>query len=402
MSSSGSESTPVLPATRPVDLREARDAMADTAGAGLRVLLRGAGTAQSWGGPVRDAAAIIDTTGLDQILAYNPADMTVAVGAGIALRDLQAKLDGQRVALDAARVPEGATVGGLLATGDAGPLRATYGTLRDLVIGVTVVLADGIVARSGGHVIKNVAGYDLAKVLSGSLGTLGLVVEVVLRVHPLPEATGTLAVVCDVPTAFTCASGLLASPLEPVAVEWYAGRLLVRFEGTRAGVTTRLGKATDLVREDSGLAQGSADVLDGAGESAAWDEIADVVRGAPGDTVLRVGSRASDLPDLAARLDALATDHDIDATLTSSVGIGVHTVRIRGDEAAAHAAVVAAWRSAVLERGGSVTLHRRIAGLDDLVPSWGPAPATLPLLRALKTQLDRDNRLGPGRFAPWY
>jgi glycolate oxidase FAD binding subunit len=376
--------------------------MVDTAGAGQRVLLRGAGTAQSWGGPVLGAAVVIDTTGLDQILAYNPADMTVAVGAGVALADLQAKLDGQRVALDAARVPDGATVGGLLATADAGPLRAAYGTLRDLVIGVTVVLADGTVARSGGHVIKNVAGYDLAKVLSGSLGTLGLVVEVVLRVHPVPEATGTLTVPCDVPAAFTCASGLLASPLEPVAAEWYAGRLLVRFEGTRPGVATRLDKATQLVRE-LGLARGGgADVLAGSSEAAAWDEIAAVVRGAPGDTVLRAGSRPTDLSALAARLDTLAAEHEVDATLTSSVGIGVHTVRIRGGAPAAHAAVVAAWRRAVLDGGGSVTLHRRIAGLDDLVPSWGPAPATLPLLRALKAQLDRGDRLGPGRFAPWY
>jgi glycolate oxidase FAD binding subunit len=386
---------------RPGDLREARDALVEANRAGQRVLVRGAGTAQSWGAPVRDADVVVDTTGLDQILAYNPADMTVAVGAGLALRDLQAKLDGQRVALDAARVPDGATVGGLLATADGGPLRATYGTLRDLVIGVTVVLADGTVARSGGHVIKNVAGYDLAKVLSGSLGTLGLVAEVVLRVHPLPEATGTVAVRCDVPTALTLATGLLASPLEPVAVEWYAGRLLARFEGTRPGVTTRLGKAVDLVRRD-GPALEAAEVLDGSSEAATWDEIAAFVRGTQDDTVLRVGIRPSDLPSLAAQVTALAAEHGLVADLTSSVGVGVQTVRLRGGAPDGHAAVVSAWRKTVLEHGGSVTLLGRISGLDDLVPSWGPAPATLPLLRALKAQLDPDDRLAPGRFAPWW
>ena len=256
-----------LPTQRPADLGEARDALLAAAESRQRVLLRGAGTAQSWGAPVRDVDLVVDTSALDQILAYNPADMTVAVGAGMPLADLQAKLDGQRVAFDAARVTEGATVGGLLASADGGPLRQAYGTLRDLVIGVTVVLADGTVARSGGHVIKNVAGYDLAKLFSGSLGTLGLVAEVVLRVHPLPEATSTLTVGCDVPAAFTHATDLLASPLEPVALDWNAGRLLVRFEGTRAGVDTRLGKAAALVRGDCVR-------LDDHEEAAAWDEVA--------------------------------------------------------------------------------------------------------------------------------
>ncbi|MGH3488419.1 MAG: FAD-binding oxidoreductase [Actinopolymorphaceae bacterium] len=401
MSSSGSEPGLDLPTTRPGDLRQARDAMVAATRAGQRVLVRGTGTAQSWGAPVRDADVVVDTSALDQILAYNPADMTVAVGAGIPLRTLQGKLDGQRVALDAARVPDGATVGGLLATADGGPLRAAYGTLRDLVIGVTVVLADGTVARSGGHVIKNVAGYDLAKVLSGSLGALGLVVEVVLRVHPLPEATGTLALPCDVPTAFFLTTGLHASPLEPVATEWYAGRLLVRFEGTRAGVTTRLDKAVALMRSER-ADRGGAEVLDGAAEATAWDQLAECVRGAPGDTVLRAGTQPSDLPPLAAQLDALAGEHGVEAALTSSVGVGVQTVRLRGGTPDGHAGVVAAWRHAVLAQGGSVTLHRRIDGLDDLVPSWGPAPATAPLLRALKRQLDPEDRLAPGRFAPWF
>ena len=369
--------------------------MREAARANQRILIRGGGTAQSWGAPTEDVDVVVDTTGLDQILAYNPADMTVAVGAGMPLADLQGKLDGQRVALDAARIPYGATVGGLLATSDAGPLRLAYGSLRDLVIGVTVVLADGTVARSGGHVIKNVAGYDLAKLFSGSLGTLGLLVEVVLRVHPRPETTATLAVRCDVAAAFTHATDLLASPLEPAALDWNAGQLLARFEGTDAGVATRLRKAADLVADDT-------EVLEGPADLAVWEELAAVVHGSGGDTVLRAGSRPDDLGVLAARLDSLGTDHDVQVSLTSSVGVGVHTVRLRGGTPEAHATVVQSWRSGVLEAGGSVTLHRRVGGFDEHAPSWGPAPATLPLLRAVKKQLDHDNRLAPGRFAPWF
>jgi glycolate oxidase FAD binding subunit len=394
VSSSGSDlANP--PAVRPRDLRETRDVFVEAARAGQRVLIRGAGTAQSWGAPVRDVELVVDTTGLDRVLAYNPADMTVAVGAGLPLTELQATLRGQRVALDAARVAEGATVGGLLATADGGPLRLTYGTLRDLVIGVTVVLADGTVARSGGHVIKNVAGYDLAKLFTGSLGAFGLVAEVVLRLHPRPKATGTLVVPCDVRTAFTHATALLASPWEPAAVDWCGGRLLVRFEGTPTGVATRLHKAAVSLETEY-------DVVEGSREAAVWDQVAEVVRGDEGDTVLRAGTRPDALPHLAAALDSLATEHGVEASLTSSIGVGVHTVRLRGGPLGGHAHVVRAWRRQVLESGGSVTLHRRPPALDELVPSWGPPPTSAALLRAIKQQLDPERRLAPGRFAPWF
>ena len=136
---------------------------------------------------------MLDTTGLTGVITHNPGDMTVSVRAGTPLRTLAEELapHGQHVAFDAARVADGATVGGLFATADSGPGALVYGSLRDLVIGVTVVLADGTVARSGGHVIKNVAGYDLAKLLHGSYGTLAVLAEVVLRLHPVPKASAT-------------------------------------------------------------------------------------------------------------------------------------------------------------------------------------------------------------------
>ena len=146
---------------------------------------------------------MLDTTGLSGVIQHNPGDMTVAVHAGTPLRELAAELapHGQQVSFDAARVAAGATVGGLVATADSGPSALATGSLRDLVIGVTLVLADGTVARSGGHVIKNVAGYDLAKLLHGSFGTLGVLAEVVLRLHPVPKASATVAVDCPLADA---------------------------------------------------------------------------------------------------------------------------------------------------------------------------------------------------------
>ena len=138
--------------------------------------------------------------------------MTASAQAGMPLRALQDRLGeaGQWLALDPPTEPDGATVGGLLATGESGPRRLRYGALRDLVIGVTLVLPDGTVAHAGGHVIKNVAGYDLSKLMYGSLGTLGLIAEVVLRLHPLPETSATVVVPSSVQEATARSLALLA------------------------------------------------------------------------------------------------------------------------------------------------------------------------------------------------
>jgi glycolate dehydrogenase FAD-binding subunit len=365
----------VVTRLRPTDLAELGEAMREGR---RRLLIAGSGTAAGWGGAPADVDAVLDTTALDGILDYRPADMTVAVWAGTPLAALQKVLagHGQRIALDAGRIPLGATVGGLVATADGGPARHAYGTLRDTVIGITVVLADGTVARSGGQVIKNVAGYDLAKLFHGSLGTLGAVAEVVLRLYPVPQATRTVAIPCSAEEGFAVAGRLVAQALEPAALEWFAGRLLVRFEGTVEGVARR--------------AAGFEEV-----DAAVWQDVAGVAVGEPGDTVFRSGILPSLSPWFAARLDQLATDS---ATLTSSLGVGVHTVRLRSGDPAAHARVLAVLRDEVAAEGGSTTVIRRAAE----VPAWGAPPPAVALMRAVKQRFDPDGRLGPGRFAPWF
>jgi glycolate oxidase FAD binding subunit len=151
---------------RPRDLREARDGLRDTGGA---LLFRGGGTKQAWGAPPERIDAIVSSEHLDALVDHRAGDMVAVVGAGMPLARLQAALatSNQWLALDPPSADEGATVGGLFAADDAGPRRQRYGSLRDLVIGVTVVLADGTVARAGGRVVKNVAGYDLMRLLCG-------------------------------------------------------------------------------------------------------------------------------------------------------------------------------------------------------------------------------------------
>src|SRR5712664_2270130 len=157
--------------------------------AGLAVIPRGGGTKLGWGNPPARADLILSTARLNEILEYAWADLTVTVEAGCTIQRLQETLaqHGQRLALDPLW-PEKATVGGVLSTNDSGALRLRFGALRDLIIGATIALPDGTLASSGGKVVKNVAGYDLPKLVTGALGTLGVITRAVFRLHPLPRS----------------------------------------------------------------------------------------------------------------------------------------------------------------------------------------------------------------------
>jgi glycolate oxidase FAD binding subunit len=201
---------------------------------------RGGGTKLGWGPP--SDAPEFDTRGLNRILEHNEGDFTAVLEAGVPLVEAQAKFAaaGQMLALDPP-LGEGdaATVGGVVATNDSGPLRHRYGGVRDLVVGMTVVLSDGAIAKSGGKVIKNVAGYDLAKLFAGSYGTLGLIASVAVRLHPAPARTATITGSSDDPARLgRAAVALAALPLEAECLDagWEgdAGWLSLRFGGTTA------------------------------------------------------------------------------------------------------------------------------------------------------------------------
>jgi glycolate oxidase FAD binding subunit len=394
------------PATvRPRDLAEARAAMLDSAGGGRPLRIAGAGTKQGWGAPV-EAPLVVETGAMDRLVAHNAGDMTAEVEAGMPLATLNQALAGagQWLALDPPAVRGGpaATVGGIVAAGDAGPRRLRYGAPRDLVIGMTFVLADGTIGRTGGNVIKNVAGYDLAKLLAGSLGTLGLVASVVVRLHPLPAASRTVRLAATAEQAGETTLALAASQLEPTAVEWDSagGTLLVRLEGGADGVRDRAGRVLALA---AGRGVGSAGrVLSGAAERGAWATLAARVRGQDGDTVARAATLPDRLARVARALDRAAEAAGVDASLISSAALGLHTARIRGGDPAAHAELVRSWRRAVGALGGTVRLHRRAPGLDGLVDAWGDPPSAAAVMRAVKRRLDPDGRCGPGRFAPWW
>ena len=177
----------------PADQARLAQILADANRAGLKVIPRGGGTKLGWGNPPAGADLVLSTRRLDRVLEHAAADMTATVEAGCTVAALQETLakQGQRLAIDPLW-PGRATVGGILATNDGGMLRAGFGSLRDLIIGITVALPDGTLAKSGGKVVKNVAGYDLPKLFTGSFGTLGVITRATFRLHPLPHAVQLL------------------------------------------------------------------------------------------------------------------------------------------------------------------------------------------------------------------
>src|SRR6266403_3954639 len=223
--------------------------------AGLAVIPRGGGTKLEWGNRPARADVIVSTARLDRVIEHAWADLTVSAEAGCTIAKLQETLakHGQRLALDALW-PERATVGGVLSTNDSGALRLRFGSLRDLVIGITVALADGTVASSGGKVVKNVAGYDLPKLVTGAFGTLGVVTRAIFRLHPLPKETRTIScVTADAAEGQQLMLAIQNSKLAHSALQicWGAGiqpRVDVLFEGTEAGLAAQVQQAKTMMR----------------------------------------------------------------------------------------------------------------------------------------------------------
>jgi glycolate oxidase FAD binding subunit len=366
----------------------------------------GAGTKAQWGGEVEPADLTVSTAGLAGLISHQPGDMTAAVGAGMPLAQLQTLLarHGQWLALDPATEPDGATIGGLLATGDAGPRRLRYGTMRDLAIGATLVLADGTVAHSGSHVIKNVAGYDLTKLFHGSLGSLGLIAEVIVRLHPRPPASATVIAAASAAQANTAAAQLSRCGVEPSALEWIgptgaepAGTLLARIDASPAGVAAGTSRMAALL-STLGLVPHALDDTDGEEQ---WRRVAAGAAGGPADSVIRAGTRPDRLPEVADALARLADQHGVAATLVSSAALGLHTAVLSG---APHAQtdVARGWRRRIEELGGALSVRNRPAEVAAQLTAWPDPPSAVALLRAVKHRLDPHARCAPGRFRGWY
>ncbi|MGW4638709.1 FAD-binding oxidoreductase [Sphaerisporangium sp. NPDC004334] len=374
---------------------------------GLAVVATGGGTKLGWGAPPERCDLLLCTRRMDRVLEHAAGDLVARVQAGVPTEALAGALasSGQELALD---VPvEGATVGGTLAAATAGPRRLRYGTARDLLIGITVVLADGTVAHSGGKVVKNVAGYDLGKLFTGSLGTLGVITEATVRLHPLPAARAWIGVTVPGLDALPDLAALAGSQTEPSAVEidrpCADGPLTVAalFEGVAAGERAKaagelLGGAP-VASELLGGAPVASELLGGAPVASEppswWGRL-------PGEEFLlelRVRP-AFAVPALAAVARAAREAGDLPVHVRGSAASAVLHLALPSDAAPARAGTfVSVLRSDLAAHGGRLVVWTAPADAADRLDRWGPAGAAT-LMRRVKERFDPGGRLSPGRL----
>jgi glycolate oxidase FAD binding subunit len=365
----------------------------------LALAVVGGRTKVGLGAVPRRLDALVSTRGLDRILDYSPSDQVVVVEAGITLARLQAALaqNGQRLACDAPQADR-ASLGGLLATNDFGPLRTRFGSLRDLVLGVSVVRADATVVRGGGKVVKNVAGYDVPKLMVGALGTLGMIESVTLRLHPLPEVQRTLRIPALGAEALRALVVLLRrDQFEPCSVAALSSAdgfdALVRFEGFGVGVD-------DACRGLYAAAEGLGRPVETLGDDAAqgaWVEH-DALR-TRGSVRLKIAFAPSALPVIARDVTRPLAAVLPEGRSTVYPTLGLAFVTGGAPEVDAFVAALADARARLGAAGGSLVVHDLPLALR--VPAtdvWGPAPGSLSLMRRLKTRFDPEGRLNDGRF----
>jgi glycolate oxidase FAD binding subunit len=364
--------------------------------ASLAVTPRGGGTKLAWGNPPSRADVILSTKRLDKILEHAWSDMTISVEAGCTVAALQQALaeHGQRLAIDVLW-PSNATVGGILSTNDSGSLRLRFGSLRDLIIGSTIALPDGTLASSGGKVVKNVAGYDLQKLVTGAFGTLGVITRAVFRLHPLPKDSRTIS--CLARDAAEVQRLLLAiqdsklahSALQVRFVENSPPQLDVLFEATQAGIAAQAKQLKSLV----------APVPTSESDPPVWRARQELFTAARDDSSTLALAKLSFLPArLASIMDAIsrvsAGQHLHCNVVVQAFGLAF--VLLQGAPSALHAAL-ASLRTECERDAGSLVLLQR----PEAMPSsdtWGSPGDSLPLMRAVKRQLDPKSTLNPGRF----
>jgi glycolate oxidase FAD binding subunit len=396
----------------PGTVEEVRAVVTLAAEAEVPVIAWGGGTAAAAGMPAPRPGLVLGLRRLDRVVEHEPGDLTVTVEAGRTVAALQATLRerGQWLSLDppdAAR----ATIGGVLATSASGPRRHLYGTMRDLVIGLTVVTADGSVVRGGGKVVKNVAGYDLPKLFVGSCGTLGVIVELTAKLRPLPDDECLVAVPFEsLKDAGAAVRVVMASDLVPNAVDVLDGEalralglagapaaLLIGFDGVAEQVTWQVEELGRLAPAGGGREPRvlTADLWPRL-STAATDAFAGSA------AVMRLCVLPTQVTDVMEQGSALARARGLASAWSAHGGVGVVTgalgLAAERPDTSAVADALREWRGIARACAGYAVLDAAPLAVKEAVGVWDDAGAAGRIMRRIKEELDPKNVLNPGRF----
>ncbi len=348
-----------------------------------------------WGGVVSSGKGIVSTQKLDRLIAHAVGDLTVTVESGMKIGALQATLAtaNQFLPLDPA-YPQTATVGGIIATADTGSLRHRYGGVRDLLLGITFVRADGKIAKAGGRVVKNVAGYDMMKLFTGAYGTLGILTEVTFRVYPLPVASGTVILTGTAERLTEAAKILLASTLTPISVDVLSTAFSQQLE-----ISNTPSLAVKFATVPESIAQQSAKLLDlgkglglkggmwqGEQEYHLWQGIQTGIWGREA-IGCKLGVRPNAAVEIIASLDRLTNQSK--AVIHLASGIGACTLTEMSQ--------IAPIRRQCESVGGFLSVLQASPEVKEQIDIWGYRGNALPLMRQIKAQFDPHNILNPSK-----
>jgi glycolate oxidase FAD binding subunit len=387
----------------------------------LAVIPRGGGSRMALGMPPRGADIVVSTRGMSGIVEYEPADLTITVQAGLGMQALQERLagEGQLLALDPPSA-EGATIGGIVASNSSGPMRLRYGSARDLVIGMRIANSDGTLTKSGGRVVKNVAGYDLNKLYTGSLGTLGMIAELSFKLAPLPQSRGTtLAIFDDVRAADRVIKQVNRSPLGPTALELLNERaatslglgadvprrgclLATLSTGFEAAVRRVVRDIAAMAAEAGGSDAGTS--VDTARDVDLWRAVAALPDASDANQpVLKLAVPPSQTGDAFARLVVETEEAELAARIVVHAGVGLayaclDAVDWDGKSEDRLVGLVERLRSWTAERKGSLVLEACPPAIKQRIDVWGEIGPALSIMQALKKQLEPAGILNPGRY----
>jgi glycolate oxidase FAD binding subunit len=365
------------------------------------ILPYGNGSKLDWGGLIQSDRPIltVQTTQINRLIEHAVGDMTVTVEIGMRLADLQATLAqaNQFFPVDA-RFSDQATIGGVIATADAGSLRHRYSGVRDLLLGVTFVRSDGELVKAGGRVVKNVAGYDLMKLLTGSYGSLGVISQVTLRVYPIQPVTQTLVVTGDASKLRDLAQQVLNSVLTPVAIDWLSPQAMTDL-GLRSdlGLIIRFQTVAESVIEQSHRIKELAHALDiqaivypEVDEAELWRGINTI--GETGNIICKIGAKGTAAVEILQRITTIAPQSSV--IIHASSGLG----RLMLDPGLDAAESLGKIRSTCEANGGFLSILRGPIELKQKTDVWGYPGNATELMRTVKQQFDPKNLFSPGRF----
>ncbi len=365
----------------------------------LAVTVRGSGSkltwGLTWGANASRADVMLSTERLSGPVDHTAGDLVATVPAGAALDAVNDVLrrEKQWLPLDPS-VSHRATIGGVVATNDSGPRRHRYGTPRDLILGGEIALVDGRTAKAGGRVVKNVAGYDLSKLLCGSLGSLAVITSATFKLAPVAPVSCTLvAAVGDVGRLGALALAVAGAPLAPSTIEIQSPphRLLIRFE-TAPRAAEQQSRAANGVCAEHGA---TTEILSGQAEVDEWRAHERRVWHAPG-TIVKLAILPTDVAEMLARVERLAMGRGVEYEMAGRGALGVIFARLAGDPAQ-QAAIVAELRRDATARGGSAVLLSAPPDLIAQLGAWGPMGDAASIMRAVKARFDPHDTLNPGR-----